>query len=445
MIPRRSSRWRLGVPLGVLAGVVTAIVGCSESPGAPARCPEFCPGTQFGVVDTILGMGIGRDSSFTGYVTPVDAPVMIAADLPGTLDSRPIFRTGPILPNLLPKSGDTTTAPIRVDSIRLTLIIEFRDPAVHNLTLHFFKLPLSIDTGTTFADVAGDFAAPEIRSVNVDSLLSKTGSKDTVTGDSVITKNDTIGEIQLSLRFDTLQVPYVAADSGKVAFGVRVSGDSAAHVTLGATDAGAGPQIIWYNSVDSAGTMVSRAAQRRLAFFDAFVYDPPTAGGGGAADSTLTVGGMPTSRALLRVALPRWLRDSTQIIRATLNLVPATPATGFAADSIFISAGRLAIDVGRKSPLAFDTAAFNSPAIHPGYADTVRIEVTGMLRIWQIDTTAQMAMYLRQLLITGALNGRFSGTEGATFSSMSFYPTLAAAYKPTLHITYAPQIRFSLP
>ena len=434
---RRRTVWGLGLLSGV-AGL--ALVACSESPAAPAQCPEFCPPTQFGLVDTILAMGIGRDSSFTGYITPIEAPVMLAEEVPG-LDSRAIFRTGAILPNLLPRSGDTTTAPIHVDSIRLSLTLQFRDTSVHNLVLHFFKLPLTIDTTTTFADVQGDFAAPEIRSVNVDSLVAKFGTRDTVTGDSVVSLNDTTREVVLSLRFDTLQVPYVAADSGKVAFGVRVSADSAAHIAIGASDAGAGPVITWFNSVDSVGVLVSRIAQPRLAVFDAFVFDPPTA----ALDSNLTVGGMPTSRALLRVALPRWLRDSTQIIRATLYLVPTAPATGFTADSYFISAGRLAIDVGRKSPLAFDTAAFNSVPIHPGYADTVRIEVTGMLRTWQVDTSAQMAMYLRQFTITGQLLGRLQGTEGATFSSMRFYPTSAAPYRPALHITYVPLIRFTIP
>ncbi len=435
---RRGLLWRLAA-LGGAAGA--ALLACNESPAAPARCPEFCPPTEFGIVDTVLPTSIERDSAFTGYITPAIAPVMLAEDVSGggQVDSRPIFRTGPILPNLLPKSGDTTTAPIHVDSIRLTVILQYHDPGARNLTLHFFKLPITIDTATTFADLQGDFAAAEIRSVNVDSLLAL--KKDSVTGDSLISSNDTTGEIQLSLRFDTLQVPYVVADSGVVAFGIRVSADSAAHVAVGATDGGAGPQIIWYNSVDSAGTMVSRTAQRRGAFFDSFVFDPPPP----ALDSTLAVGGMPTSRALLRVALPHWLRDSTQIIRGTLYLVPVAPATGFGGDSFFVSAGRLAIDIGRKSPLAFDTAAFNSAPIHPGFADTLRIEVTGMLRTWQVDTAAHMAMYLRYFLITGELNGRLEGTEAASFTSIRFYPTLATAFKPVLHITYAPLIRFQIP
>lgn len=435
---RRGLIWRLAALGGVAAA---AVLACSESPGAPAHCPEFCPPTQFGLVDTVLSTSIERDSSFSGYQTAANAPVMLAEDIPGggQVDSRPIFRTGGILPNLLPRSGDTTTAPIHVDSIRLSITLQYHDHGTRNLRLHFFKLPKTIDTATTFADLQGDFAAPEIRSVNVDTLLSV--KKDSVTGDSLVAFDDTTGQIVLSLRFDTLQVPYVPADSGVVAFGIRISADSAAHVAVGATDGGVGPQIIWYNSVDSAGTLVSRTAQRRGAFFDSFVFDPPPA----ALDSNLAVGGIPTSRALLRVSLPRWLRDSTQIIRATLYLLPVSPATGFGADSFFVSAGRLAVDLGRKSPLAIDTAAFNSAPIHPGFSDTLPIEVTGMLRIWQVDTAAQMAMYLRHFLITGSLNGRLDGTEAASFTSMRFYPTQAAAYKPVLHITYAPLIRFQIP
>jgi len=426
---------------GVVASAV-AVAACSETPDAPAHCPEFCPQAQFGLVDTVLPAGIERDSSFTGYINPIDAPVLLAEDVPGVIDSRPIFRTGAIAPGLPPLSTDTTTAPIHVDSIRMSITLQFRDAGAHNLTLHFFRLPLTIDTNTTFADVAPDFAAPEIRSFNLDSLLAQSGQKDTIRGDSVVSTNDTLGEVVVSLRFDTLELPYVAADSGKVALGIRVSADSAAHIAVGAADGGLGTVITWYNSVDSAGVLVSRTAQRRLAVFDTYVFDPPPA----PLDSNLTIGGMPSSRALLRVSLPRWLRDSTQIIRATLYLVPVTPVTGFQADSFFLTAGRLAADLGRKSPLAIDTAVFNSAPIHPGNADTVRLELTGMLRVWQVDTAAQMAMYIRQMIVTGQVfTGRLNGTEGATFTAMRFYSTATGPLKPTLHLTYVPRIRFSIP
>ncbi len=58
--------------------------------------------------------------------------------------------------------------------------------------------------------------------------------------------------------------------------------------------------------------------------FDSFVSNVTSI----ALDSNLTVGGVPATRALLRFALPRNIRDSAQIIRATLLLVPTGPPGG---------------------------------------------------------------------------------------------------------------------
>src|SRR5947207_6255077 len=37
---------------------------------------------------------------------------------------------------------------------------------------------------------------------------------------------------------------------------------------------------------------------------------------------SLAVGGVPSARSILRIAFPRFIRDSSQIIRGTLTLVP---------------------------------------------------------------------------------------------------------------------------
>src|SRR2546422_3641901 len=67
------------------------------------------------------------------------------------------------------------------------------------------------------------------------------------------------------------------------------------------------------------------------------VFDPPTP----PLDSTLAVGGAPSARSILRVVLPRAIRDSSQIIRATLILVPAVPVKGAPSDSLDRKSTRL--------------------------------------------------------------------------------------------------------
>src|SRR3989449_10232623 len=102
-----------------------------------------------------------------------------------------------------------------------------------------------------------------------------------------------------------------------------------------------------------------------------FVFTPPTA----PLDSTLAVGGVPSARSLLRVAFPKFIRDSSQIIRGTLFLVPAVAARGAPADSFVMEVRTVLADFGRKSPI--DARLDDSIVIHPGRTDTIiKIEVT---------------------------------------------------------------------
>ena len=435
------SRRHVGRAASVVAVVALAATACVEDVTSPSRCPDFCPGGKIVTIESLLTTAIARDSSFRGYVSPHEAAVMLAATLP-TVDSRPIFQTIQIATQLRIGTGsDTTTGPIVVDSAKLVLTLLRRDTAAHNLGLAFYRLPLGLDSTTTFAGLAPAFATPPLRVVNLDSLLALPGRRDSITGDSILVVDTVRHAVTVSLRLDTTQARYSAADSGRLAYGVRVIADTLASLALGATDGGDGPEIQWFNRVDSAGTLVARPPQRRLMRFDSFVFDPSPA----PFDSNLTVGGVPAARALLRVALPRGIRDSSQIIRATLLLLPVTPTEGVPVDSFFINVRRVAADLSAKSPIGEDTIVANSAPRRPGPADTVRIEVTSVLRSWQSDTTAATAMYLRLLAVDRRSGSQLDGTEGGTFTALRLYSSRAAAFRPALRLTYVPRIKFGLP
>lgn len=414
--------------VAALAALAALAAGaCTEDVTAPGQCPAFCPNGQITVVDSVLGASIERDSAFRGFVLPHEAAALRADSFPA-LDSRPIFRTLPIAPRVRTGS-DTTTGPVTgVDSVELRVIITARDTAAHNLTLRFFPLPLAIDSATTFADLAGPFgAAPPVRTVNVESLLAQPGLKDPVTGDSVVV--DTVARtLELIVSLDSAQAPYVPADSGQLAFGVRVSADSLAGIALGSVESGLGPRVIWYLKVDSLGNTVHRT-QARIVAFDSFVFDPPPA----ALDANLAVGGAPSARSLLRVNLPRFIRDSAQIIRATLILVPAVAAQGVPADSFVLAAHAVEADFGAKSPLAGDPNRVGTATVRIGSTDTVRVELTQLLRLWAQDTLAATAVMLRQQ------------SEGGSFAEIRFHPSANTAFRPALHLTYVPRFPFGSP
>ena len=411
-----------------LVGAVLLAAACVERLTAPGHCPDFCPSGQITVVDTLLTTSINRDSSYRGYVVSYQSPVMLAAFLPGatdTLDGRPIFRFRGYGPRLRITSVDTSTGQILgADSARLQVYIVRRDTATHNLRLQFYRLPITIDTTTAFDAVAAPFTDSLVRTVNVDSLLAQPGRKDSVTGDSVVV--DTVNHrLLLSLKFDTAAARYVGTDSGAVAYGIRIAADTLASIAFG--KGAVGPVLQWYLRVDSLGMSVARKPGALGPTLANFVFAPPP----GPLDSTLAVGGVPSARSLLRVAFPKFIRDSSQIIRGTLFLVPAVAARGAPADSFVMEARTVLADFGRKSPI--DSRLDDPIVIHPGATDTVKIEVTNMLQLWAADTTHPTVFLLRPQ------------AEAQYFGEIRFYPSKAAAFRPTLRITYVKQFPFGVP
>ena len=408
-----------------LVGAVLLAAACVERLTAPGHCPDFCPSGQITVVDTLLTTSINRDSSYRGYVVSYQSPVMLAAflsDTTGTLDGRPIFRFNGFGPRLPVSSVDT--GQIRgADSARLQLYIVRRDTATHNLRLQFYRLPTTIDTTTTFDSLAGQFT-DTVKIVNIDALLAQPGQKDPLTGDSVVV--DTVNHRWLlSLKFDAAAARYDGtSDSGAVAYGIRIAADTLASIAFG--KGSVGPVLQWYLRVDSLGMPVARKPGILGTTLANFVFAPAPA----PLDSTLAVGGVPSARSLLRVAFPKFIRDSSQIIRGTLFLVPAVAARGAPADSFVMEARTVLADFGRKSPI--DARLDDPIVIHPGATDTIKIEVTSMLQLWAADTTHPTVFLLR------------SRAEAQYFGEIRFYPS-KAALRPTLQITYVKQFPFGVP
>lgn len=418
-------------PRGLLIGALFAVAACTEDVTAPGQCPDFCPGGQVTVIDTVLRTVIGRDSAFRGYVRADEAAAMLVADMP-FVESRAIWRTVLQLPRITVRNDTLTGAILGVDSAWLRIVITQRDTAAHNLALSLYRLPLTIDTTTTFADLAGPFTDSLLKTVNVDSLLAKPGHRDPVSGDSVIF-DSTSTRVILLLKLDSAQARYVPADTGRLAFGLRVSADSLASIAIGTNatfGGGLDPQLTRYVTVDSATVAVKRTLTPRGTEFDSYVFTPAAP----ALDSTLAVGGVASARSLLRFTLPAAIRDSAQIVRATLVLVPASPAQGVPADSFFVIANGVTTDLGAKSPIAAgDSSRTGSTRVRIGAADTVRIDLTRLLRIWSNDSTAATAVMLR-------VNG-----EASSFAEIRFQPSSNAAFKPALHVTFVPRFPFGIP
>jgi len=415
-----------------VAWLAAVLAGCVDRATAPGVCPTFCPSGTIDVVDTVLAASVARDSTFRGYVLPYQAVAMTASDVPGVVDSRVVFVTTALPASVALNSADTTTSPlVGTDSAKITFTVLRRDTAAHNQTLTLYRLPVTIDSNTTFGDVAGAFAGSPLRTVNLDSLLAKPNGVDVTTGDSAGI-DTTSKQLKVTLKLDSLEATYVPGDSGKLGIGVRVGADAPTSISCCTRENACGAAIAWFMKVDSikgADTTLVHKPYAGVSLFDTFLFDPPPA----PLDSTLVVGGAPSARSIMRITLPRGIRDSSQIIRATLLLLPAVPARGAPADSFVVEAHTVAADFGAKSPLVLDATRTDTTRIHVGATDTLRIEVTNLMQFWVADSTRPEVLMLR------------SQEEAARPTEIRFYPSAATPYRPALRITYARRFPFGVP
>ena len=430
---RRSTRLALLLALGA----------CTEQATAPGQCPDYCPGGQIAVVDTIFTDMLVGDTAYSGYREAYQGSGLPVADVPGMIDSRAAFPiTGSVPPRVQNRpSPDTTTVPITIDSARLRLNIVRRDTATKNLWIKIYRLPYGIDSTTTFAQLVPSFTDSIVDSVNVSALLAGPKIGDTATvriwGDSI--RTDSAGHVLqvgrsdstliLFFRFDTTQARYSPTDSGKVAYGVRVSADTLASVALGSLESGRFASLTWFYAYPDTNAATLHGQVERPPVFDTFLFSPATP----PVDSNLAVGGAPAARSLVRVTIPEVLRDSADVVRATLILVPMGPVPGAPGDSFTVVAEPIISDLGAKSPLSPATSLYGVKTIYLNDADTVRIEMTDLIRSWALDTTATTAFMLLQT------------AEAATYAQVRFYSTRTPAFRPTLHITYVRRYAFGVP
>ena len=154
-------------------------------------------------------------------------------------------------------------------------------------------------------------------------------------------------------------------------------------------------------------------------------------------DTTLlTVGGEPAARTLLRFNLPARIRDSADIVRATLELTPVVPISGLPTDPARLRARTVLSDLGAKSPL--ESRIFAPDTLQPGTSGLVEVEVVRLV---------QLGWIANPLLPTAFMLSLAPELEGACFSRPVFYSTRAAdpAVRPRLRISYQLAFPFENP
>ena len=393
--------------LSALAALSIAVASCQEDLTAPGDCPGLCPSDNLVVADTVLDAVL--DSTYTGFVQPGEGVSILAANGGAGEQLIGIARFA--------RRGDSITVrdtafPFLVDSVILGVTLERRDPAVTGLALEVFQLPASVavDTATTYAEVEA--------ALTPDRLIRTVPIADDFTS----------GALRIVLAGpDLSRIVFTAADTNVLRLAYRVTAPQPTGIMLSSAATGLpGPSFVTWVRVTRPDTTVVQGLPR-IVTFDGFVDQTPTAT---QPPDLISVGGAPSSRAILRFNLPARLRDSAQIIRATLQLVPVGPVTGLPVDSAVLDVRGIFSDLGPKSPRISTESLLLGERLMVGEADTVFVEVTTVARLWNSVSRPPTAFILAM------------GPEASTYAFVQFGSSRTPGAVPTLHLTYALPYRF---
>ena len=387
-----------------ITSVMLLATACTEHLTTPGTCPTFCPGGQSVFRDTVLTPIFNGDSSFSGYLESANLISVLSSSGGVYGQNRAVFRFQHRTDSVLVRD---TLRTFLVDSVALELGLQARDTTVANYVLEIYRLPLTVDTSSSFATIDGLMTPANLIIAVPQAAAFRSGVF------HVVLKGDTLARVAFS-----------PSDSTTLQIGLRVRADGPTAARFGTPASGTfAPLFSSYVRADGVVDSIKPQTIARISdlFFTA------SAGGSTPNPLLLAVGGLPVRRAFLRFALTPFLRDSATIIRATLHLQADAPVIGIPADTALLVATSVLADFGAKSPVVGGLVA--TSALVSGTA-TADLEVGTLVRLWQgkSATPAILRLALAQ--------------EGGTFSFPLFRSTRSAAGVPTLRITYRPPFAF---
>ena len=390
----------------LLLGIGVLGAACQERLAQPSTCPELCPGSGVEVRDTTLIAVTGKDSSFFGYLGLEEPPaVLVSNGLPeADARGRAIFGA---LPDSIFVVG--TRYAYTIDSMLFSFVLLARDTSVKNVQIVIHRIPL-VDSTVTLAEL-DQYLTPE-----------------TVVDSALIPDTLVSGELRVMIRPDSWSrlVPD-ETDTTRFSLGFRITAPVPTGIRLGSTFGGAGPTWLTYVQAPTTDTSLRSQTITIPADSTNYVITEPSPSD----PDNLFMGGRTGSRTLLRFKLPTTLRDSSTVLRATLELTLAHPVEGLPADPATIQVLAALVDVGAKSP-AFG-GAVGSRSLEAGLTGLQTIEVAGPVSTWFGPSG------LAPTLLLGL------APEGGTFTRAEFFSTRSLMGAPRLRITYAVPSRSGFP
>jgi hypothetical protein len=299
--------------------------------------------------------------------------------------------------------------------VLITLNLVARDTLVGALKVVLFHLPSGVDSTATFESVD-----PQLVDANLIDTIA--------VPDSVHT-----GQIQTTLRgADVARVAIPPGTGGHLAIGLRMTAAAPTGIRVGSLAGTNGATFVSYLTLDVPDTTsIRNQTLSRATEFNTFV----TQNRASPDPTLLTVGGDSSSRSIVRFELPPQLKDSATIVRATLELIPAHPLLGLPGDPAVLDARAVLADLGAKSPITTDPLFISSDTLSVGTSDTVRLEVTRLVKLWQGSSNRPPAIFL------------LLRPEAASFTRAAFGSSNPASPvgPPRLLVTYQLPFPFETP
>jgi hypothetical protein len=295
-----------------------------------------------------------------------------------------------------------TLRPYTIDSVGFTVQLAARDTAVRALRLYFYRVPISLDTLSTF---------DEVESALVDEALIEL---------SEISDSARSGSVNIIVRDSAGLAKLVIApeDSGQIAIGFRVDADSATGIRLETIRGSIGATFTTWARVVVQDTAQSHPVIVHTAYANGYVTNHPRTVDPG----VLYVGGLPSARSILRFELPPVVKDSSRLLRATLELTPVGPINGLPNDPALVEVRAVTHDLGAKSPL--HNLARSSALLRLGEETTLSFDVFGIVQLWRGPTPEPSTLFLQHQ------------QEGGSFAEPAFFSSASPARSPRLRITY---------
>ena len=414
----------------VVAGVLAA---CAEDYQGGAACPALCPEQNVVVFDTTLDP-VELDTTVGPFPTHGTETELLLAARGDTVDVRPVVRFDE-LPLYYNSGAPSDTVLEVIDSPYVRLRI--------NKASSVYTRPVTFEVFDVDTTVGDSATAANDTSTALERLLFR---PDRLIG--AITYDS--AEITDSLRIplDSLTVITKLHNQQRLRLGIKATSAGPVNIRIVAYEGGESPVLRFFptadTSFDEVTVLPKSTAPRNQVTLAADLTDyvhvmafPPVP------DPTfLTVGGVPGRRTLIRFNIPSRILDSSNVLRATLELtqrpVPSVDDTStLTIFPLIVTAGTSITDVGRSAFLTnAPGAGFDSVQLAPRDSGVKEIEIVNALRAWSlgVSKTAQRAIVLR------------AGPEAVDPRFVSFFSSAAAAsLRPRLRVSYSPVRSFGIP